>query len=249
MAAELEAKAAEPGFWDDMEQSQKILQKTKQLKDKIESYEQLASLREDTLMMIDLAEEDNDASLVDEVKSAVDQITSEIEKMTLETLLNGPYDKNNAIMTFHAGAGGTEAQDWCQMLIRMYQMWAQKNGYTVTVLDSLDGDEAGIKSCTIEINGTNAYGYLKAEKKGISIIREDLFPLLGSKIDNYRNAIESIINQPKVKLSKRYKEYLYAKENDFKDIRDLESFFLYILCGNIHSKDNDKKDNIQIIMN
>ena len=92
-------------------------------------------------------------------------------------------------------------------------------------------------------------GYLKAEKKGISIIREDLFPLLGSKIDNYRNAIESIINQPKVKLSKRYKEYLYAKENDFKDIRDLESFFLYILCGNICSKDNNKKDNIQIIMN
>ena len=168
-----------------MEQSQKILQKTKQLKDKIESYEQLASLREDTLMMIDLAEEDNDASLVDEVKSAVDQITSEIEKMTLETLLNGPYDKNNAIMTFHAGAGGTEAQDWCQMLIRMYQMWAQKNGYTVTVLDSLDGDEAGIKSCTIEINGRNAYGYLKAEKGIHRLVRISPFNSQGKRMTSF----------------------------------------------------------------
>ena len=182
---ELEEQSAQPGFWDDMEQSQKVLQKTKQLKDKIESYENLKTLREDTLMMIDLAEEDNDAGLVDEVKTAVEDITSTIEKMTLETLLNGPYDKNNAIMTFHAGAGGTEAQDWCQMLIRMYQMWAQKNGYTVNVLDSLDGDEAGIKSCTIEVQGLNAYGYLKAEKGIHRLVRISPFNSQGKRMTSF----------------------------------------------------------------
>lgn len=182
---ELEEQSAQPGFWDDMEQSQKVLQKTKQLKDKISSYEDLKTLREDTLMMIDLAEEDNDAGLVDEVKAAVEDITATIEKMTLETLLNGPYDKNNAIMTFHAGAGGTEAQDWCQMLIRMYQMWSQKNGYTVNVLDSLDGDEAGIKSCTIEVQGLNAYGYLKAEKGIHRLVRISPFNSQGKRMTSF----------------------------------------------------------------
>ena len=182
---ELEKQAAEPGFWDDMEQSQKVLQKTKQLKDKIESYERLKNLREDTLMMIDLAEEDNDAGLVEDVKKSVEEIQESVEKMTLDTLLNGPYDKNNAIMSFHAGAGGTEAQDWCQMLIRMYQMWAQKNGYTVNVLDSLDGDEAGIKSCTIEISGTNAYGYLKAEKGIHRLVRISPFNSQGKRMTSF----------------------------------------------------------------
>ena len=181
----MEAKSAEPGFWDDMEQSQKVLQKTKQLKDKISRYESLCTLREDTLMMIDLAEEDNDSSLVDEVKAAVDEVNETLEKMTLETLLNGPYDKNNAIMSFHAGAGGTEAQDWCQMLIRMYQMWGQKNGYTVNILDSLDGDEAGIKSCTIEITGTNAYGYLKAEKGVHRLVRISPFNSAGKRMTSF----------------------------------------------------------------
>lgn len=182
---ELEAQSAEPGFWDDMEKSQKVLQKTKQLKDKIESYENLKNLREDALMMIDLAEEENDGSLVDEVKESVDKITATIDKMTLETLLNGQYDKSNAIMTFHAGAGGTEAQDWCQMLIRMYQMWAQKNGYTVTTLDMLDGDEAGVKSCTIEIQGTNAYGYLKAEKGIHRLVRISPFNSQGKRMTSF----------------------------------------------------------------
>lgn len=184
-AEELETQSAEPGFWDDMEKSQKVLQKTKQLKDKIESYESLKTLREDALMMIDLAEEENDGSLVDEVKDAVDKLTEAIDKMTLETLLNGQYDKSNAIMTFHAGAGGTEAQDWCQMLIRMYQMWAQKNGYTVTTLDMLEGDEAGVKSCTIEIQGTNAYGYLKAEKGIHRLVRISPFNSQGKRMTSF----------------------------------------------------------------
>ena len=184
-AEELETQSAEPGFWDDMEKSQKVLQKTKQLKDKIESYESLKTLREDALMMIDLAEEENDGSLVDEVKDTVDKLTEAIDKMTLETLLNGQYDKSNAIMTFHAGAGGTEAQDWCQMLIRMYQMWAQKNGYTVTTLDMLEGDEAGVKSCTIEIQGTNAYGYLKAEKGIHRLVRISPFNSQGKRMTSF----------------------------------------------------------------
>lgn len=182
---ELEAQSAEPGFWDDMESSQKILQKTKQLKDKIDSYESLKTLREDTLMMIELAEEENDGDLVNDVRAAVESITAAIDKMTLETLLSGQYDRSNAIMTFHAGAGGTEAQDWCQMLIRMYQMWAQKNGYTVTTLDMLDGDEAGVKSCTIEIQGLNAYGYLKAEKGIHRLVRISPFNSQGKRMTSF----------------------------------------------------------------
>lgn len=173
------------GFWDDIENSQKVLQKTKQLKDKVEKFESLAALRDDTLMVIELADEEEDASMLSEVEAAAKEIRETIDKMTLETLLNGPYDKSNAIMTFHAGAGGTEAQDWCQMLIRMYQMWAQKNGYSVTVLDSLDGDEAGIKSCTIEVDGENAYGYLKAEKGVHRLVRISPFNSAGKRMTSF----------------------------------------------------------------
>ncbi len=181
----LEKESSEPGFWDDMENSQKILQKTKQLKDKVEAFDNLKSLWEDTLVLIDLANEENDESMLSDVTSAVTEIHATIDKMTLETLLSGPYDKSNAIMTFHAGAGGTEAQDWCQMLIRMYQMWAQKNGYTTTVLDSLDGDEAGIKSCTIEVDGLNAYGYLKAEKGVHRLVRISPFNSAGKRMTSF----------------------------------------------------------------
>lgn len=181
----LEKESSEPGFWDDMEKSQKVLQKTKQLKDKVEAFDNLKSLWEDTLVLIDLANEENDESMLSDVTSAVNEIHSTLDKITLETLLSGPYDKSNAIMTFHAGAGGTEAQDWCQMLIRMYQMWAQKNGYTVTVLDSLDGDEAGIKSCTIGIDGLNAYGYLKAEKGVHRLVRISPFNSAGKRMTSF----------------------------------------------------------------
>lgn len=168
-----------------MENSQKVLQKTKQLKDKVEAYAALKSKWEDTLVLIDLANEENDESMLPDVTEAAAEIEAEIEKMTLETLLSGNYDKNNAIMTFHAGAGGTEAQDWCEMLIRMYQMWAQKNGYTTTVLDSLPGDEAGIKSCTIEIDGANAYGYLKAEKGVHRLVRISPFNSAGKRMTSF----------------------------------------------------------------
>ena len=168
-----------------MDNSQKVLQKTKQLKDKVEAFNNLVSKWEDTLVLIDLANEENDESMLPDVVSATEEIEADIDKMTLETLLSGHYDKNNAIMTFHAGAGGTEAQDWCEMLIRMYQMWAQKNGYTATVLDSLPGDEAGIKSCTIEIDGLNAYGYLKAEKGVHRLVRISPFNSAGKRMTSF----------------------------------------------------------------
>ncbi len=177
----LEAQSGEAGFWDDMENSQKVLQKTKQLKDKIERYETLKAGWEDALVLIDLANEENDESMLPEVKKTVEDIVSDLDKMTLETLLSGPYDKNNAIITLHAGAGGTEAQDWCEMLLRMYQMYAQKNGYSVSTLDLLPGDDAGVKSATISISGLNAYGYLKSEKGVHRLVRISPFDAAGRR--------------------------------------------------------------------
>ena len=177
----LEEKSAEPGFWDDMENSQKILQKTKQLKDKVERYEKLKTSWEDAIVLIDLANEENDETMLPDIKNTCTRISEDLEKMTLETLLSGHYDKNNAIMTFHAGAGGTEAQDWCEMLIRMYQMYAQKNGYTTSVLDMLPGDDAGIKSATIMVSGLNAYGYLKSEKGVHRLVRISPFDASGRR--------------------------------------------------------------------
>lgn len=179
--SELEAQSAAPGFWDDMEKSQKVLQQTKQLKDKVESYDKLKGSWEDALVLIDLANEENDESMLPEVKKTVEEIAAEVDKMTLETLLSGPYDKNNAIITLHAGAGGTEAQDWCEMLLRMYQMYAQKNGYTVQTLDILPGDDAGVKSATIMISGINAYGYLKSEKGVHRLVRISPFDAAGRR--------------------------------------------------------------------
>lgn len=178
---DLEEKSSEAGFWEDMENSQKVLQKTKQLKDKVQKYEDLKSSWEDTLVLIDLANEENDEGMLGEITNAVNGICEELEKMTLQTLLSGHYDQNNAIMTFHAGAGGTEAQDWCEMLLRMYQMYAQKNGYTTQTLDLLPGDDAGVKSATIMLSGENAYGYLKAEKGVHRLVRISPFDSAGRR--------------------------------------------------------------------
>lgn len=177
----LEAQSAEPGFWDDMENSQKILQKTKQLKDKVQRFQELSEGREETLLLIEMANEENDESMLPEIKEAVEKIHKDLEDMTLETLLSGNYDRCNAIMDFHAGAGGTEAQDWCEMLMRMYQMWAQKNGYTFEIIDSLPGDDAGMKSATVMISGLNAYGYLKSEKGVHRLVRISPFDASGRR--------------------------------------------------------------------
>jgi len=169
--AELEKQSMNPDFYNDLEKSQKILQQIKQCSVAIDSYENLRQQWEDILMLTELAMEENDSSVLDEVKTGFDNISHELENVKLSALLSGPYDRSNAIISVHAGAGGTEAQDWASMLFRMYQRFAERRGYKITTLDYLDGDEAGIKSATILIEGINAYGYLKCEKGVHRLVR------------------------------------------------------------------------------
>ena len=139
------------------------MQRTSALKNKVEGYNTLVSKYDDAMALIELANEDEDLSLLEEAQSEVEAIKEELEKQRLQTLLTGEYDSKNAILTFHAGSGGTEAQDWAEMLYRMYNRWAEKGGFKVKTLDYLDGDEAGLKSAVILVEGLNAYGYLKSE--------------------------------------------------------------------------------------
>ena len=155
-AAELDMKASEPGFWDDAQRSQKILQRSSYLKNKIAAYEKLRSSYEDALALVELANEEEDLSLLPEAQGELEKIREDLEQQRLSTLLTGEYDAKNAILTFHAGAGGTEAQDWAEMLFRMYNRWAERHGYKVTTLDYLDGEEAGLKSASLLIEGENA---------------------------------------------------------------------------------------------
>ena len=164
-----------------MENSGKILQKIKGLKDVAARFDAIETSREDLLVLIEMAEEENDASYVDEVKSGFEALTSDLSAMKLETLLSGEYDKNNAIITLHAGAGGTEAHDWAEMLYRMYVRWAERRGFKVTELDFLAGDEAGIKSVSFRIEGLNAYGYAKAEKGIHRLVRISPFDSAGRR--------------------------------------------------------------------
>lgn len=147
------------------------MQKIKGLRDKIARYRELKSLWDDLKTLVELAIEEDDESVLDEVKTNYKKLTSDLENMKLETLLSGKYDKNNAIITLHAGAGGTEAQDWCEMLYRMYTHWAERRGYSVETLDFLNGEEAGLKSITFLVEGLNAYGYAKCEKGVHRLVR------------------------------------------------------------------------------
>ena len=178
---QLEHRAAEPGFWDDLENSQKVLQRTSNLKNKVEEYEKLDAMYEDTLALIELGDEEEDESLYDEALADVETIEKNIAKQRLQTLLTGEYDKNNAILTFHAGSGGTEAQDWAQMLYRMYTRWALAHGFNVKEVDYLDGDEAGLKSAVLLIEGENAYGYLKSEAGVHRLVRVSPFDSAGRR--------------------------------------------------------------------
>ena len=178
---QLENRAAEPGFWDDMENSQKILQRTSNLKDKVEQYEKLDMRYEDTIALIELANEEEDLSLLDEALSEFETIKTDLERQRLSTLLTGEYDVNNAILTFHAGSGGTEAQDWAEMLYRMYSRWAAAHGFNVKEIDYLDGDEAGLKSAVLLIEGENAYGYLKSEAGVHRLVRVSPFDSAGRR--------------------------------------------------------------------
>lgn len=178
---QLEIRQTEDGFWDDIETSQKILQKTANLKSKVEKYEKLHSKYEDALALIEIGDEEEDLSLLDEAKEEVEGIKTELEKQRLETLLTGEYDKNNAILTFHAGEGGTEAQDWAEMLFRMYSRWAADHDFTVKTLDYLDGDGAGLKNAVLLIQGENAYGYLKSESGVHRLVRVSPFDSAGRR--------------------------------------------------------------------
>ena len=162
--AELEYKMGEPTFWDDAEEAQKINQELNDVKISVDKFKSLKSKYEDVETLWEMAVEDEDTSLEDEIHADLDAVAEGLENLQLEVLLSGPYDANNAILTLHAGAGGTEAQDWTQMLLRMYGRWAERHGFTVETADLLPGDEAGVKSATLFIKGHNAYGFLKSEK-------------------------------------------------------------------------------------
>ena len=159
----LESESASDGFWDNLEKAQKVQQRVKHLRDKLEGQQKRRTQWDDLMTLCELGNEMEDESLVPEVEEGFAKLEAEIEEAKLSTLLTGEYDASNAILTFHAGAGGTEAQDWAQMLYRMYTRWAERHGYSYKVLDYLDGDEAGIKSATIMVEGENAYGHLKGE--------------------------------------------------------------------------------------
>ena len=177
----LEKESAAPDFWEDMENSQKVMQKIGSLKAKVTGYESLRSDYEDALVMIELADEEGDLSLLDDCTASVKDIETRVEDMTLSTLLSGEFDGKNALLTFHAGAGGTEAQDWAEMLFRMYNRWGERHGYKVSTLDYLDGDVAGIKSATILVEGENAYGYLKGEMGIHRLVRVSPFDSSGRR--------------------------------------------------------------------
>lgn len=178
---QLEHRAAEPGFWDDMENSQKILQRTSMLKNKVQSYEDLKAAYGDTMALIELADEEEDLSLLEEAQQEVQKVRDNLETQRLTTLLTGEYDSKNAILTFHAGSGGTEAQDWAEMLYRMYNRWAERRNFKVKTLDYLDGEEAGLKSAVILVEGLNAYGYLKSEAGVHRLVRVSPFDSSGRR--------------------------------------------------------------------
>ena len=163
------------GFWDDPDKSQKIVVKTKQTQAKVERYEKMVASWEDLVTICEMAAEEDDDSMLDELKEGFAKLESDMEACRLETLLTGKYDKNNAIMSFQAGAGGTEAQDWCSMLYRMYTRWAERHGFEYKIMDYQEGDEAGLKSASIMVEGENAYGFLKGENGVHRLVRVSPF--------------------------------------------------------------------------
>ena len=170
-----------PGFWDDPERSNIKMKDLKNLKDIVEGMNKLFTQYDDILTLIELGYEENDESMVQDIRKELDEFIAEFEDLRISTLLSGEYDKNNAILKLNAGAGGTESCDWCGMLYRMYTRWAERKGLSVEVLDFLDGDEAGIKSVTFQVNGINAYGYLKSEKGVHRLVRISPFNAQGKR--------------------------------------------------------------------
>ena len=199
----------EPGFWDDPERSTKTVREAKNLKDTVETYRHLEQQYEDIQIMIEMGYEENDPSMIPEIQEMLDEFINSLEDIRTKTLLSGEYDNCNAILKLNAGAGGTEAMDWCSMLYRMYQRWADKKGYTTEVLDFLDGDEAGIKSITVQINGENAFGYLKSEKGVHRLVRISPFNAAGKRqtsfvscdVDVYKRQLRCLRRQAGASVS------------------------------------------------
>ncbi|MDA8234235.1 MAG: peptide chain release factor 2 [Clostridia bacterium] len=179
--AALEEQIGAPGFWDDPAEAQKVMQKLTEEKDKVKSFEKLFGSYEDLLVLLELAEEESGDSLEGEIAKGLKDLEKQVAEKELEVLLSEPYDHNDAIVSLHAGAGGTEAQDWVEMLVRMYTRWGDRKGYKVEIMDLLPGDEAGVKSATIEIKGSNAYGYLKTEKGVHRLVRISPFDASGRR--------------------------------------------------------------------
>lgn len=171
----------EPDFWDDAKKAQVVMKELTKLKSTVEEYNRLRSEYEDVATLIQMGYEENDESLLPEIDEALNQFINDLEELKLKTLLSEDYDSYNAILTLHAGAGGTESCDWASMLLRMYQRWADKRGFSTQILDFLDGDEAGLKSVTLQINGENAYGYIKSERGVHRLVRISPFNAAGKR--------------------------------------------------------------------
>ncbi len=178
---ELEMEMEAPGFWDDPDYSNKRMKELKNLKDTVQLINGLCTQKEDILTLIEMGYEEEDESLIPEIEAELNDFTERLEEVRISTLLSGEYDRNNAILKLNAGAGGTESCDWASMLYRMYTRWAERKGFSIEVLDYLDGDEAGIKSVTWQVNGENAYGYLKSEKGVHRLVRISPFNAQGKR--------------------------------------------------------------------
>ena len=178
---ELDRTMEEPSFWEDADKAAKMVKEAKGLKDTVEGFDKLQNQYEEIGLLIEMGYEENDPEIVPEIQEMLDEFVSELEALRLRTLLTGEYDSNNAILKLSAGAGGTEACDWCSMLYRMYCRWAERKGFSVEVLDFQDGDEAGIKWVTVQINGENAYGYMKSERGVHRLVRISPFNANGKR--------------------------------------------------------------------
>ncbi len=171
----------EPGFWDDVDKAQKMTKELSELKDDIAEYNKIETAFEDIKVLLDMGYEDEDESMIPEIREEMDNFEAAFDNLYMKTLLSGEFDKDNAIVKLNAGAGGTESCDFNEMLYRMYTRWAERHGFSIEVLDYLDGDEAGIKSITFEVNGTNAYGYLKSERGVHRLVRISPFNAAGKR--------------------------------------------------------------------
>ena len=192
---ELEIKSSQPGFWDNPEESQKIVSRMGSLKGKVEAYNKMTELCDDLLTICEMAIEENDESMLEELENGYKELEDGIAEQKLRTLLTGEYDSHNALVSFHAGAGGTEAQDWCAMLYRMYTRWAERHGFTYKIMDYQDGDTAGIKSADILIEGENAYGFLKGENGVHRLVRISPFDASGRRQTSF-SAVEVVPDIP-----------------------------------------------------